>query len=108
MLLSLNYPIYERYASRNNWDWTLQNTTSPLYILSGNISKDYEGWGGLVVDTVSSCAYSSKRQFSLNYFTYTNLSIPSIKLQFDGTTANLSLQGYIVTNPVNGEGQAPG
>lgn len=108
MLLSLDYPIYEPYASRNNWNWTLQNTTSAPYNLSGTISKDYEGWGRFVVDTVSSCAYSSKWQFFLNDFTYTNLSIPTINLQFDDTTANLSLQGYVVANPVNDEGQVPG
>ena len=107
MLLSLDYPIFEPYASRNNWDWTLQNTTSRPYNLSGIISKGYEGWGGFVVETVSSCAYSSKWQFFLSDFTYTNLSIPSIKLQCDGTTANLSLQGYVVPNPVDGEGQVP-
>jgi hypothetical protein len=94
----------------NNFDWSLENTTSPPYNMSSTITGRYAGWGHWTVDTVTSCASSSNWYFGLisgnidingSNLTFPN---PKIDLQFDGTTANLSLQGYVEASPETTEG----
>ncbi|KAH8703523.1 hypothetical protein BGW36DRAFT_423084 [Talaromyces proteolyticus] len=95
-------PLYGTDDPSNNWIWSLENTTSPPYTLSSTISSGYVGWNGFTVRTATSCAGSSEWSFVMDkgYFNGTNLPSPNIDLQFDGSTANLTLQGYAEADPI--------
>lgn len=90
----------------NNWIWSLKNTTSPSYNLSSTITNLYAGWGDFTVNTLTPCVHTSQWSFLIwgGPFNGTNFTNPTIDLQFDDLTANLTLQGYAEAGPIYGTG----
>jgi hypothetical protein len=91
----------------NNWIWSLENTTGPSYNISSTITNRYEGWGQFIVNALIPCAYTSQWYFGIYSGPSnggTNFPNPTIDLQFDASTANLTLQGYGEASPIYGTG----
>lgn len=88
----------------NNWIWSLKNTTSLPYNMSSNIMGRYEGFGELMVNASTPCVETSQWSFLIwsDPVNGTNLTNPTIDLQFDDSTANLTLQGYAEAGAVYG------
>ncbi|KAJ5703238.1 hypothetical protein N7488_010786 [Penicillium malachiteum] len=98
----------------NNFNWSLEETQAPPYILS-SILTEYEGAQNAydvgqyplqVNTTTTNCNGSevSSWQFqplswntssNASYLAGTNFTDPVINLQFNGQTANLTMKGYV-------------
>lgn len=88
----------------NNWIWSLKNTTSLPYNMSSTIMGRYEGFGELMVNASTPCVETSQWSFLIwsDPVNGTNFTNPTIDLQFDDSTANLTLQGYAEAGAVYG------
>ncbi|RAK90359.1 hypothetical protein BO79DRAFT_263126 [Aspergillus costaricaensis CBS 115574] len=84
----------------NNFNWTLNPTQGPPYSLSSTLTE-YDpqgGWGS----NLASCNGSDPMEWNLFPAPWTvngnglYLPDPVLDLQFDGKTANLSLNGYFI------------
>lgn len=87
-----------------NWNWSLVQTTEPPYNLSSTIPN--AGFGQLKVETSMSCVHSSEWSFSMysGVFNGTDFPNPRVELQFDASTANMTVQGYAEASPIYGTG----
>ncbi|RAO69117.1 uncharacterized protein BHQ10_005129 [Talaromyces amestolkiae] len=87
---------YDTGNATNNWNWSLSNTTSSPYNLSGTVTEGYQDSKGFSAKTFTSCAYGSTWGFRIysGPFQSDNFTQPTINLEFDGWTAKLTLQGY--------------
>lgn len=74
--------------------------------MSSTLMNRYEGFGELMVNTSTPCVETSQWSFSIwsGPFEGTNFTNPTIDLQFDDSTANLTLQGYAEAGSVYGTG----
>ncbi|PYH37344.1 uncharacterized protein BO87DRAFT_394330 [Aspergillus neoniger CBS 115656] len=84
----------------NNFNWTLNPTQGPPYSLSSTLTEyDPQGGGG---SNLASCNGSDPMEWNLFPAPWTvngnglYLPDPVLDLQFDGKTANLSLNGYFI------------
>lgn len=96
--VTTNYSIDKGY---NNFNWTLEKTQAPPYNLSSVLTR-YAGESYLyVISTMTAnCSGSEVSSWKIAIMSYnttyngTNFTNPVVDLQFDGTTANMSMRGY--------------
>ncbi|KAJ5538555.1 hypothetical protein N7494_008034 [Penicillium frequentans] len=99
-------PVYNDYFmdGEDDFIWSLQKTQGPPYNLSSTLT-DYEGFPYWEINSTIICGESTVSSwtfvavafnFSLNG---TNFTDPVVNLQFDGSTANMTMKGYIVADP---------
>lgn len=74
--------------------------------MSSTIMNRYKGFGVLIVNTSTPCVDTSQWSFLIwsGPFGGTDFTNPTIDLQFDDSTANLTLQGYAEAGSVYGTG----
>jgi hypothetical protein len=96
--VTTNYSIDKGY---NNFNWTLEKTQAPPYNLSSVLTR-YAGESYLYVNstTTANCSGTEVSSWKIAIMSYnttyngTNFTNPVVDLQFDGTTANMSMRGY--------------
>ncbi|KAJ5723082.1 hypothetical protein N7488_001117 [Penicillium malachiteum] len=100
--------IYNSYFgnSFNNFIWSLEETKAQPYNLSSTLS-DYPGFNYWEVNRTTECGETKVLSWIFDQITFgtsfngTKFTNPVLSLQFDSTTANLSMEGNfqaIVTN----------
>ncbi|PWY92999.1 hypothetical protein BO94DRAFT_460703 [Aspergillus sclerotioniger CBS 115572] len=105
---SLGPPFWVVGDANNNFDWTLDPTHGPPYTLSSTIDN-YNGIGGDQAFLINGtdCNGTGEIEWSFSpaaLSSYANrlaLPNPTVDLQFDEKTANLSVQGYFYGSPYN-------
>ncbi|KAJ5803279.1 uncharacterized protein N7503_005729 [Penicillium pulvis] len=117
MIPSLKYalfssnPVYNNLSldGENNFIWSLEKAKAPPYNLSSTIG-DYGGFNFWEVNSTTDCGETKVLSWSFapisfnTTFNGTMFTNPVVNLQFDPTTANLSMQGYFAASALSTTG----
>ncbi|KAJ5797636.1 uncharacterized protein N7503_006932 [Penicillium pulvis] len=105
-------PLYGNYSmyGSENFNWSLETTQGPPYNLSSTLTK-YAGFNYWDINSTIICGQSTVSSWTFVPVTFnfslngTNFPDPVVNLQFDGTTANMTMKGYFVAvaNLVTGQ-----
>ncbi|KAJ5667434.1 hypothetical protein N7507_003298 [Penicillium longicatenatum] len=101
-------PVYvdsNEICDCNNFIWSLEKTQAPPYNLSSTLTN-YPGVGGFQINDITDCTDGTITNWVMSpmvansSFNGTYFPDPTINLQFDATTANLTLEGYFEADPM--------
>lgn len=104
--------MYVDYSmdGEDNFVWSLEKTQGPPYNLSSTLTN-YEGFNFWEINSTTVCGESTVLSWTFVPVAFnwnlngTNFTDPVVNLQFDGTTANMTMKGYFVADPNSVTGQ---